>query len=454
MAKTSVLCPNCHQPITIELTRLFDMNTDPQAKEKLLSGSANYFQCPVCKYQGVYPTPIVYHDPDKELLLTYFPPEAGLPVPEQERIVGPLIKKVVDDLPNEKRKAYIFRPQSMLTQQRLFETILEADGITPEMMKAQQEKLALIQQLAQARPDTLPTLIEQNDAKIDEELFVLLSRLGQASAAQGDQKGAELLMNLQKAMLEHSTFGRQAAAEAQETQEAIQELQQLSKAGLTRENLLELLIKSSDSDVRLTTIATMARGGLDYTFFQLLSEKIEAAKDPEKQKLTDLRSRLLTITDEVDQALKAQADDARKLLDELLKAEDTVEATQAALPRFTNALADLINSEARAAQEANDDAKLKKLVTIVSVLQAANKSSLAIDLIDTLLDAPDADAREAVYAKSANLIDQDFLQMLGGLISQIETAGNQPEVLAKLKEINREAMRFSMTKNLKRSQPA
>ena len=65
MVKTSVLCPNCRQPVVIDLTRLFDLNSDPQAKEKLLSGSANYFQCPSCQFQGIYPTPIVYHDPDK-----------------------------------------------------------------------------------------------------------------------------------------------------------------------------------------------------------------------------------------------------------------------------------------------------------------------------------------------------------------------------------------------------
>jgi len=93
MAKTIVPCPQCNQPITIELTRLFDTNTDPEAKQKLLSGSANYFKCPVCGAQGVYPTPIVYHDPDKELLLTFFPPDLHTPINEQERILGPMIKK-------------------------------------------------------------------------------------------------------------------------------------------------------------------------------------------------------------------------------------------------------------------------------------------------------------------------------------------------------------------------
>jgi len=178
MAKTSVPCPQCRQPVTIELTRLFDTNTDPEATQKLLSGSANYFQCPVCGYQGIYPTPIVYHDPEKELLLTFFPPDLRTPINEQERIIGPMIKKAMDDLPPEKRKSYLFRPQTMLTQQRLYETILEADGITPEMIKAQQEKLQLLQQLLGASTEGLPEMIKQNDGKIDEEVFMLLNRLG------------------------------------------------------------------------------------------------------------------------------------------------------------------------------------------------------------------------------------------------------------------------------------
>jgi len=49
-------------------------------------------------------SPIVYHDPDKELLLTFFPPEMGVPLNEQERQIGPLLKQVVNALPNEKAK--------------------------------------------------------------------------------------------------------------------------------------------------------------------------------------------------------------------------------------------------------------------------------------------------------------------------------------------------------------
>ncbi len=454
MAKTSVNCPNCRQPMTIELTRLFDMNTDPEAKQKLLSGSANYFQCPVCKAQGVYPTPIVYHDPDKELLLTYFPAELHVPLPQQEQTFGPLIKKAVDDLPLEKRKGYIFKPQSMLTQQRLFERILEADGITPEMMKAQQEKIQLIQTLLQAKPDVLPVLISQNDARIDEEFLTLLSRLAQASASQGDEQGVRALTNLQKALLDHSTLGKQVTTEANITREAMQELQELSKTGLTRENLLELLIKSADNETKLTAQATMARGGMDYQFFQTLSERIEAASTEDRVNLISLREKLLKITEEVDAALKIQAEEAQALLDELLKAEKLEEAVQQALPRINQAFGEVVNLTAKKAQEANDEAKLKKIATIVAIIQSASTSSVYIELIEMLLQAPDEKTRAEMLEKAGESVNDDFMQVLGSLSSQIEHEGNQPELVTKLKDLNREVLRFTMRRNLKAENPA
>ena len=88
MAKTMISCPNCRQSITAELEQLFDVGVDPSAKQRFLSGAINIIQCPFCRFQGIYPTPLVYHDPDKELLITFIPTEISLPRNEQERITG------------------------------------------------------------------------------------------------------------------------------------------------------------------------------------------------------------------------------------------------------------------------------------------------------------------------------------------------------------------------------
>ena len=84
MPLTQISCPNCKQSVEADVEQLFDVNTDPRAKERLLGGTVNVVRCPHCGYQGSLSTPVVYHDHTKELLLTYFPQELNLPMVEQE----------------------------------------------------------------------------------------------------------------------------------------------------------------------------------------------------------------------------------------------------------------------------------------------------------------------------------------------------------------------------------
>ena len=99
MPQTQINCPNCKSPIVADVTQLFDAAQDPSLKSRLLSGMANFVQCQVCGYQGALATPIVYHDPEKELLLTFVPAEIGLPRDEQEKLIGGLINQAVNRLP-------------------------------------------------------------------------------------------------------------------------------------------------------------------------------------------------------------------------------------------------------------------------------------------------------------------------------------------------------------------
>ena len=84
-ADTQVSCPNCRQPVIAQVEQLFDLYEDPGSKQRLLSGGSNFIRCPHCGFQGELATPIVYHDPEKELLLTYMPTSLAMPQAEQER---------------------------------------------------------------------------------------------------------------------------------------------------------------------------------------------------------------------------------------------------------------------------------------------------------------------------------------------------------------------------------
>jgi hypothetical protein len=162
MPQTQIACPRCRQPITANVEQLFDVTQDPQAKQRLLGGVSNMARCPHCGYQGRLATPIVYHDNDKELLLTYFPPELSMPLNEQERLIGPLIKQITDRLQPEKRKGYLLKPVPNLTYESMIQTILAKDGITPEMLKEQQDRVQLIERLLQASARMSQEIIKQN----------------------------------------------------------------------------------------------------------------------------------------------------------------------------------------------------------------------------------------------------------------------------------------------------
>ncbi|MDD5467028.1 MAG: CpXC domain-containing protein, partial [Anaerolineales bacterium] len=357
MPRTMISCPNCRQPIQADVRQLFDLAADPTAKQALLSGAANLVNCPLCGFTGNLATPLVYHDPDKELLLTFVPPELNLPQPEQERLLGGLINQVVNALPQEKRKGYLLRPQQSLTQQGLVERVLEADGITREMLQAQQQRLILIQRMQQATPDVLDELARQEDANIDAEFFGLLNTLVQTTAMGGDENAARQLSELSKNLLPLTTYGKQVLAQSAEIEAAIASLKEAGQE-LTREKLLDLVLQAPN-ETRLRALASLARPGMDYQFFQILSERIEGASaGNDKEKLTTLRENLLEMTAAVDKQLETRLMQSRKLLNQIVQANDIRAALQQALPAIDEFFMQVFDAEMKSAAQQGDQEKV------------------------------------------------------------------------------------------------
>jgi len=448
MPKTTISCPQCRQPVIAEIIRLFDVYQNPQHKQILLSGAYNLVQCTNCGYQGQAPTPIVYHDPEKELLLTFFPPELNVPINEQEQMIGPLIKKVMDSLPMEARKAYLFKPETMLTRQRLLERILEEDGITPEMLKAQQDRLNLLQRLAGASSEARPELIKQDEELVDEQLLMLLQRLIQSAAAAGDEESANVLAGLQQEILENTEFGQAVLNQVEEQQAAVKALEEASKEGLTRERLLDVISDAADSEVRLATLVSMGRGGLDYGFFQLLTERIQQSSGEEQAKLTELREKLLEMTHEIDEAIKEQKELSGQLLDKILESENIEEATLGALPGINEVFLEVLRSRIQKARKENDEGQLKKLQSVAGAIQKVSVPGANIELIEALIQAEDEAAINAILEENQDEINDDFVQFLMNLLNQTQQQEGREATVEKLQQVYRLTLRFSMKRNL------
>jgi len=451
MPQTQIPCPRCRQITTANIENLFDVTNDPKAKQRLLGGVSNMIRCSSCGFQGRYPTPIVYHDNEKELLLTFFPPELGMPLNEQERMIGPIIKQITDNLPPEKRKGYLLKSVSNFTYESMIQMILGKDGITPEMLKAQQDRVMLVEKLIQANSaDVRSELIKQNDGMFDEQFFALFSRLAQSAMASGQEPVAKQLVELQKQLLEETEFGRglkESVGEMETAQKSLQEAGQ----GLTREKLLEFVI-ASPNDARTRAYVSMARGGMDYQFFQMLTEKIDKAVGDEKVKLEALRQKLLGLTSEVDKQMEARYKQAQDFVESLLAQDDVVKAVQQNLEGFSQDAVDIVNQMLKQASEKNDYTRIGKLQKMVEILREVSTSP-EVAFVEQLLDAPDQAVLDGMLEANKALINDQFMEALIGLVAQVDQAAEQgnPEAKAlgeKLSVVYKTALKFSMKQNM------
>ncbi|MEI7847275.1 MAG: CpXC domain-containing protein [Chloroflexota bacterium] len=453
MPQTQISCPRCRQSIPAQIEQLFDVTTDPPSKQRLIGRVSNYAHCPMCGFEGPLSTPIVYHDNEKELLLTFFPSELGLPVNEQERLVGPLITQVMNRLPPEKRKGYLLRPQSFLTFQSLIEKILEKDGVSKEMLDGQQKKLGLIQRLLQiTTPDVRLEVIKQEGALLDETFFALFNRLTEAAVASGQQQTVEMMSALQQELLANSEYGRKLQAQMGELEAAVKSLQDVGK-GLTREKLLEIFLEAP-TDARIRALVSLTRNGLDYSFFQIMTERIDKSSGTEKQKLEALRALVMDFTNQMDKAVEEQMKQADKMIENLITAPDIAQATAQNIANFQNeVVVQVLEDKLRDAQQKNDVNRMQKLQQIVGVLQQASTPP-ELELVNELVDAAADDATLEMALKAhENDLTEELTGMLASLMQQVEQQGSQDpnsaEITLRLEKVYRAILKRSMQKNLR-----
>jgi len=452
MPQTQISCPRCRQIIPAQVEQLFDVTTDPGAKQRLIGRVSNYARCQFCGFEGPLSTPIVYHDNEKELLLTYFPAELGLPVNDQEKLVGPLMTQIMNKLPAEKRKGYLLRPQSFLTFQSMIEKILEKDGVSKEMLDEQQKRLGLIQRLMQAAtPEARTEIIKAESAQLDETFFALFNRLAEAAVGSGQQATAQAMGALQEELLANSDYGRKLQAQMGELEAAVKSLQDAGQ-GLTREKLLEILIEAPN-EARVQALVSLTRNGLDYSFFQILTGQIDKASGAERKKLEDLREKILEYTNQLDKVMEEQMKQAEAMIESLLAAPDVAQATMQNIANFQNeVVVQVLETKLREAQQKNDPTRMQKLQQMVGVLQQASTPP-EMEVVNELVDAAgdDASLEQALKAHENDLTDE-LTGMLASLMQQVEQQGSQApnsdEILKRLEKVYRAILKRSMAKNL------
>jgi hypothetical protein len=385
-------------------------------------------------------TPLVYHDPAKGLLMTFFPVELGLPQAEQERILGRLINQVINRLPAEQRKAYLLQPQAVLTMQGLVDRILQADGVTREDLEAQRAKLRIFEELLRVPEDQIEKFVAEHDAELD-DIFFQLATLAMRNTP--DERAQKALADRIDRAIQFSSLGKRIMAQEAEVRAAAEDLQKAG-AELTREKLLDLAIKAPNTD-RLAALASLARPAMDYTFFSMLTDRIDKASGEEKEKLSALRARLLEATQRIDEAQQARVARAAELLKQVAGAKDLDRALEAALPLIDEVFLGVLEANLRAARERGDLVTGGRLEELSTKIQAVMRASLpgGIQLAQAILEEESEEKAKAALEAAAGEIDGDFLGALMSAAESLEKEGDA-EGAELVRRLYRHAVGISM----------
>lgn len=71
--KQNVKCPKCGQMSEVTVWNSITVSDSVDLKQDLLSGKINMFRCPSCSYSALMPTPMLYHDENKKLMISFSP---------------------------------------------------------------------------------------------------------------------------------------------------------------------------------------------------------------------------------------------------------------------------------------------------------------------------------------------------------------------------------------------
>jgi hypothetical protein len=431
------------------MQNVIDVDRNPQLKSLLLQGRLNVGICPQCGTGGMLSAPLVYHDSSKDLLFCLVPQELGLTEHDRQRTIGQLSNAIINGLPAEKRRGYLLQPKQFLTFQSFVEAILEADGITREMMAAQEARVQLISELAEAADDPLQlaALINEHSDKIDLDFFAVLAAHIQLAEEQQSESAARL-NQLRQTLIEQTEVGRQVG----EREEALTQALEGIDENTTREELIRRVeaLSAAHAEQVLSMLIAVARPLIDYQFFQLLTERIESLEDAgqteQAESLKTKRSVILDVAQRLDAEIRARTREKANLLTEIVSSESPRDVIRARLQEIDSVFVSVLEAniaQAQAQHQHDVEGRLRSIRNlIVEVMQESAPPQ--IRFINQLLQADYPDGTRAMLRENQAALNDEMLSLFDVLASDLAERGDT-ETSERLTQIKAQAQLLAVS---------
>jgi hypothetical protein len=425
-------CPNCRAPMRAQLFTLVDVGRQPELKNYLLSGQLNVAVCPNCGTPAMVAAPLIYHDPAKQLFLVHFPQQLNARPEEQERFIGDATQVIMRSMPADAPRGYLLNARRFLTLNSLVDTILEADGISREMVEAQRARVELIGLLAEVYEqgeEQLTKAVEQHKDQLDYEFFATLTAFAEASTQAGPDDSADLLLGLRDKLIELTGFDSS-------------EIGVLEGEDISLDEVIERLAGADAAE--LEEVIGEVRPAIDYSFFEEWTRRIDAAEragdTATAEQLTQRRTLILETVERMDKQAQELFEAGAEVLKLAMDADDPAEALRAHQGQIDEAFLLVLDANLAAAQRAGAADAVTKLTEIRRLAVEIAQEALSPEdrFINELLQAEKPQDATKLLRQNVAIITPAFVKHLNELADQFESDGRKP-LGERLRQLGREA---------------
>lgn len=435
---TQLTCPQCGTPYSAEVHQVVDSKHTPELKQQLLSGQLNVAICPNCGAGGQMATIVLFHDADHEFFMVHVPPELNLNTVQREQMIGKLAKQVMDDLPPEERRAYMFQPQIMLNWQTFMEKVLETEGVTPEMIARQKKQSELLQTLIKADKDVQDVLLAERADEIDETFFAMLQQFVDMVSQMQDNKQMVKITNLRARLMTETPAGQRM----EQQQMALHKLSREAKkqGGLSPAMMVEHIIANQEQRHVVDALVMAGQGALQYEFFSLLTAEIEKVKKAGDQaateRLTNLRTDLLQLYEGMQEQSKNMMQEAMNTLNTILAAPDKNQALGENAQKIDEAFMAVLVARMNEAEEKNDIPQFQALNEIHGLIYAQMERTLPphVQLLNELVRSESPEEQVQLLNENEQFVSDELIQLIDQVMEQADGRG-QEELNGRLQSV-------------------
>lgn len=421
-------CPNCGTRFQTAVFQYVDVGQQPELKQALLAGRLNVAVCPNCGSGGLLATPMVYHDPDKQLFWALFPQEVNAKPEEQERFIGTLQQLAMRSVPESKPRGYLLNPRRFITLTSLLDALLEAEGISKEDLARQRQRTELLARLLQAEGDdeAFGTLVDENRAALDYEFFMMLTAYVEAAGGEGDTESLARFEALRDRLLEATGMPDPSAGEAEPSIDAA----------------VDALLDAADDE--LEEAIAEYRPVIDYGFYEALTERADQAREggdtAAAERIDARRALILETTERMDREAQEMFEGAANALRAALEAEDPREALREHREQLGEAFSLVLDANRDAAERAGRPDVVERLDQLGQLAVEVVEESLSPEerLIAQLLGSETPQEATRLLRKNAAQVNAEFVKRLNTMAAEMDGNGRE-EAATRLKQLGREA---------------